>query len=534
MKFKKYTLYGLVVFILLASCKSNLKIDINSLIKEMTNKESLTMYPSSDFRLLQQSSYSKRSIDPKDSVGWFHNKDVGNFIRIEENCGRKEWVVFEHEGPGTIVRTWTTQGGYSNHIVRFYFDNSEIPAIEGNLIDLFSGGNNSIAPYPFTNNSYGGPEEYEKKLGSAVCYLPIPFAQSLKITYSEPPRYYIYTYRTYPLGTKVETFSMEQLQKANGILENAGDELIKANPCDLKSKTIVIQKELAGFEKCDLKLPDGEKSVRELIFETEDSLDAQILRQTTISIKFDDNTTVSCPVGDFFGTGFGFNPFHSFYRTITDNGKLICRWIMPYRENAKITIANNQDKKIHFSLSAKIGNYKWDERSMYFYASWYQEKLNTRPPQDWSYVNLNGKGVYAGDVLTVINPHEFEWWGEGDAKIFVDGESFPSMFGTGTEDYYGYAYGGQNRAFFEHPFYGQLCANNINKFFNMGNYVQIRTTKGVNVVTRTRSLDGIPFSEKLVLNMGVLHSATLRSAENVEIDYSVCSYWYGFNISNDK
>jgi phage protein U len=45
-----------------------------------------------------------------------------------------------------------------------------------------------------------------------------------------------------------------------------------------------------------------------------------------------------------------------------------------------------------------------------------------------------GRRVYVGDTLTIMNPEE-QWWGEGDEKIWVDGEDFPSLFGTGTEDY---------------------------------------------------------------------------------------------------
>ena len=110
-------------------------------------------------------------------------------------------------------------------------------------------------------------------------------------------------------------------------------------------------------------------------------------------------------------------------------------------------------------LEAVVGDFSWDERSLYFHANWrHQYPVATRPFSDFNYVTLTGRGVYVGDTLTVMNPIP-TWWGEGDAKIWVDGEKFPSIFGTGTEDYYGYSWGGRHTNFYEHPFHAQPRAH---------------------------------------------------------------------------
>jgi hypothetical protein len=100
------------------------------------------------------------------------------------------------------------------------------------------------------------------------------------------------------------------------------------------------------------------------------------------------------------------------------------------------------------------------------------------------------------------------WWGEGDEKIYVDGETFPSHFGTGTEDYYGYAW--CTPAFFESPFHFQPRAEGPNNYGN--------TTNG-----RVRLLDGIPFTKDFRFDMEVWHWAKTK------IDYSVVNFWYGFD-----
>jgi hypothetical protein len=77
---------------------------------------------------------------------------------------------------------------------------------------------------------------------------------------------------------------------------------------------------------------------------------------------------------------------------------------------------------------------------MHFRAKWRAEfGVPTRPMIDWNYLTAQGRGVFAGAAFAIDNPVK-DWWGEGDEKIYVDGETFPSHFGTGTEDYFGYAW----------------------------------------------------------------------------------------------
>ena len=112
-----------------------------------------------------------------------------------------------------------------------------------------------------------------------------------------------------------------------------------------------------------------------------------------------------------------------------------------------------------------------------FEVEWRQENpIHTQPRQDWNYVEVRGAGVFVGDTLAVTNPVK-TWWGEGDEKIYVDGETFPSHFGTGTEDYYGYAWGSPEP--FEGPFHAQPRCDGPDNY-------------GHTTVSRVRILDAIP------------------------------------------
>ena len=99
------------------------------------------------------------------------------------------------------------------------------------------------------------------------------------------------------------------------------------------------------------------------------------------------------------------------------------------------------------------------------------------------------------------------WYGEGDEKIWVDGESFPSHVGTGTEDYYGYSYA--PKGVIQTPF---------------NNHVRIDEpmTQGWNVMSRTRHLDGIPFRRSLQFDMELI------PWKRTILTYAATTYWYAF------
>ncbi len=176
---------------------------------------------------------------------------------------------------------------------------------------------------------------------------------------------------------------------------------------------------------------------------------------------------------------------------------MVCRWVMPYKESARISVSNLGKTPVRVKLLAKMGEWKWDERSMHFHANWRQQfPLATRPYSDWNFITTNGQGVYVGDTLCVMNPVT-AWWGEGDEKIWMDKEFFPSHFGTGTEDYYCYSWCDPRR--FQTPFANQVRCD------GPGN-------KGQTVVTRTRNLDAIPFTKSLKFDMEVWHWADCQVA----------------------
>jgi hypothetical protein len=128
----------------------------------------------------------------------------------------------------------------------------------------------------------------------------------------------------------------------------------------------------------------------------------------------------------------------------------------------------------------------------------------TQPRRDWNYVKAQGKGMYVGDMLHITNPVK-DWWGEGDEKIYVDGETFPSHIGTGSEDYYGYAWCCNEP--FTHAYHNQPRCD------GPGNY-------GQTCVNRWHIIDNIPYTTSFQFDIEAWHWA------ECEIAMATTAYWY--------
>ncbi len=508
--FKKMSLFSMAVLfaVLFVAPVSAKTVTLSSLLDEMVDRDAVTRFPEPQFVCLQASSYDRASKSPEEN--WFANNDTAQFLREETNGGRKEWVLMDAEGPGAIVRWWITAPHYKS-VFRVYLDGNETPVIEANVGELVGGG--------FLT---GAPLSVEKARGRNL-YLPIPYEKHCKITVDDMPAqgnlYYQVNYRSYAKGTQVETFTMENFRAIKDKIDLVGKILLGAGelfahlPPETPSTQVLIAKGAKPLSAVGrVTVPDG-AVLRQLVLKVDakdEALD-HALRNTVLSIKFDDRETVWAPLGDFFGSGVGVNPYKSWYTRTEKDGTLISLWRMPFRKSMEVFFVNYGEDDVRITIkSLWAGPYDWDARSMYFHADWRQQRnietLGGAGTMDWNYVKLQGRGVFVGDVLSVRNHHP-AWWGEGDEKIYVDGETFPSHFGTGTEDYYGYAW--CTPAFFEAPFHFQPRAEGPNNYGH--------ATNG-----RVRLLDGIPFTKDFRFDMEVWHWAQTK------IDYSVVTYWYGF------
>lgn len=175
----------------------------------------------------------------------------------------------------------------------------------------------------------------------------------------------------------------------------------------------------------------------------------EMLRALKIEMFWDNESipAVSVPFGDFFGVGLG--------RTTTFQNELFanpegrsfnCFIPMPFKKAARIVITNESKmilKNIFYDVDYSLLK-KWNNDYLYFHAYWYRDTATALTKDFEILPNVNGRGRYLGTNIGVsANPvYKKSWFGEGEVKIYLDGDSdFPTLNGTGTEDYIGTAWG---------------------------------------------------------------------------------------------
>ncbi len=151
---------------------------------------------------------------------------------------------------------------------------------------------------------------------------------------------------------------------------------------------------------------------------------------------------VEAPLGDFFAGCFGKRSEVISLPVAVEGGDFYnCFWRMPFRKSARIEIVNQSDRPVNL-LYYNIDWIKQDHMGKdvpYFYAHYHQE-YPCKHGSDYVLLDTKGKGHYVGTVLAVRTRSPM-WFGEGDEKIYLDGEQTASIWGTGTEDYFLSAWG---------------------------------------------------------------------------------------------
>ncbi len=173
--------------------------------------------------------------------------------------------------------------------------------------------------------------------------------------------------------------------------------------------------------------------------------DCFVLRDLVLRMYWngEENPSVECPLGDFFCCGFGRAcVINSLPVAVNPSGGFNCYFPMPFDGNARITI-ENQHKNSVPAFFYQIDYCLYDTlpaHTGYFHASWRRQRL-TRKAEDYVVLDhVHGRGQYVGTYLALTTLERY-WWGEGEMKFYLDGDQeYPTICGTGTEDYFGGAW----------------------------------------------------------------------------------------------
>jgi len=234
---------------------------------------------------------------------------------------------------------------------------------------------------------------------------------------------------------------------------------------------------------------------------------------------------VEAPVGDFFCNAFGERyAVTSLPVVVGPSGSYNCFWNMPFRKAARVEVVNQGDKPINL-LYYNIDWIKKDSLpadTPYFYAQ-YRQEYPMESGKDYVILETEGKGHFVGTLLSV-RTRSPNWFGEGDEKIYIDGEQKPSIWGTGTEDYFLQAWG---------------LRKDMTPFFGTAFYDQYYRLIGSRISSyRWHLADPIAFQKSIKVT--IEHYGWISEDENPdhkkinwnerEDDFSTVAYWYQTGI----
>jgi len=178
-----------------------------------------------------------------------------------------------------------------------------------------------------------------------------------------------------------------------------------------------------------------------------------------------EHPSIECPIGDFFGFAHGkITAYQSAVHSLGPTGGRNLWLPMPFTSRARLTFSNEGEKPVplYYQIDYTLGDKHPDDVGRLHVI--FRRENPTTLKQDFELLpQRNQKGRFVGAVIGVRNLHPDQWWGEGEIKVYMDGDrEWPTIVGTGSEDYVGLAWGVQVA-----PFLYNGCSLNANNFVSM-------------------------------------------------------------------
>jgi len=438
------------------------------ILARLSDLERLARPPHPAERAGTWSSYDRRShYDAEHDyyVDWDANNDGTGFIRTEDDM----IVVFEQNGPGAVWRVWSAFADVGH--IQIFIDGAEVPVVDLPFRDFFERHPANFNPLGITNL----PELTPTLSRGHNRFIPIPYQHSCKIRLAPGwGLYYHFTHVTFSPDTNVPSYT-GTLDPADWIALAYLDRHLAqrglhphapvALPAQQRIQTIAVP----AHATAPILDVHGAYALTELAVMCADGVFARhphLLRQLELEITWDDDDAPSvwAPLGDFFGCVGAVHPYRTLPMGATP-AQLYSHWVMPFQRRAQIRLRNNSALPVALEWHVTLRPLQDDDANwLRFHAKWHADALLERSQTrgraiDWPLLHARGPGRFCGVHLHVHNrwPQPVAtpaswwyghwdqktidwWWGEGDEKFFVDGEAFPSTFGTGSEDYIGYAW----------------------------------------------------------------------------------------------
>ncbi|HTQ11903.1 MAG TPA: glycoside hydrolase family 172 protein, partial [Fimbriimonadaceae bacterium] len=174
----------------------------------------------------------------------------------------------------------------------------------------------------------------------------------------------------------------------------------------------------------------------------------EMLRSLRLEMFWDqsDEPAVSTPLGDFFGVGLGRRtPFENALFSDPEGRSFNCFIPMPFRTGARVTLTNESEKDLahlFYDIDLLL-DVEHTPSTLYFHTHWRREAPNELGKEYTILPKVVGAGRFLGCNIGIMPDPAYEgaWWGEGEVKVWFGDDDYPTLCGTGTEDYIGTGWG---------------------------------------------------------------------------------------------
>ena len=248
-------------------------------------------------------------------------------------------------------------------------------------------------------------------------------------------------------------------------------------------------------------------------------------RFSILRIYWDDqeHPSVECPVGDFFACGWGeYAPVNSLAVCVNPGSAFNCYWPMPFRSRCRITLENIDDAPMTLYYQINYAEQMVPAEAAYFHAQF--RRVNPLPYKDvYTIVDgISGRGRFVGCYMA-WGVNNSNWWGEGEIKFYLDGdEEFPTICGTGTEDYFCGSYNFENKATGQYEAYSTPYAG-LPQILRPDGVYRSQMRFGM---YRWHITDPVRFTRDLRVTIQALGWRADRRYLPLQDDIASVAYWY--------
>ncbi|MEI6971842.1 MAG: DUF2961 domain-containing protein [bacterium] len=404
--------------------------------------------------------------------------DHGFFLAVEDKAGGVEATLADIKGAGAITWMWS-----ANPVgrVAVFIDGSETPALEMPFKDMLAG---AFLPhkYPFASVTANGHN----------LSFPIVHGRSIKVVLRASNRkdlaglFYQIAWNALDGSAAVHPFDGAEVGRSSALLGSIARRFTEAEVVERETSTRTnMAVTLPAGAECTILEPKAGGIVR---FMDITAGSKQVLGDLWIRAWWDSGTTpaVDCPLRMLAGVSAKCEDNRSFTSTLKGSS-ISLRWPMPFGPGSRVVLRNNGGAAA--GVEVKTGTVACDDTAslMRLNANFRSYGcLDLRKPNVLTLMEAYGCGRIVQCSIGV-DSQSAKWWGEGDHIIWLDDANEPAWRGTGTEDYFGFAWCSDE--LFEHPFRSQTRADGS------------RTTHRVASMHRAHIIDTLPFHKSARFEM---------------------------------